>query len=102
MAQANLAKEAFDASLTVEQLMTSRKGEVKVKVDADASKTAEVGVGAEATSGLTKQLAGDPVVPAKGAEAPAGGVKRVSDDAPALPPKRSRRRNPEDLGTRDG
>ena len=37
MAQANLAKEAFDAGLTVEQLMTSREGEAKAKADADAS-----------------------------------------------------------------
>ena len=44
----------------------------------------------------------DPVVPTKGAETPAGGVKRVSDGAPAPPPKRLRRRKPEDLGTHDG
>ena len=67
MAHANLAKEAFDAGLTVEQLMTSREGEAKAKADANTSKTAEVGVGAEVTPGSTKQPAGDPVVPAKGA-----------------------------------
>ena len=53
-------------------------------------------------SGPTKQLADGPVVPAKGAEASASGAKRMPDDVPAPPPKRSRRRKPEDLGTRDG
>ena len=102
MARANLSKEAFDAGLTMEQLMTSKEGEAKAKADADASKTAEVGLGVEATPGPTKWPAGYPVVPAKGAEAPVGGVKCASDDAPALPPKRSKRRKPVELGTRDG
>ena len=102
MAQADLAKEASNAGLTVEQLMTSREGEAKAKADADTSKTAEVGVGAEVTPGSTKQPAGDPVVPAKGAEEPVGSGKCKPDDAPAPPPKRSRRRKLEDLGTRNG
>ena len=82
--------------------MSSREGEAKAKANADASKTAEVGVGVEVTPGPTKQPANEPVVPAKGTEAPAGGMKRVPDDVPSPPPKRSRRRKPEDLGMRDG
>ena len=99
-----MAKEALNTGPTVEQLMTSREGEAKAKAkaDADASKTAEVGVGVEVTLGPTKQPADSPVIPAKGAEAPAGGAKRMPDDVSAPPPKRLRRRKPEDLGTRDG
>ena len=100
MAQADLAMEAFDASMTVEQLMTSKEGEAKA--DADAGKTAEVGIEAEVTPASTKQPTDDLVTPAKGAEVPAVGVKRVPDAVPAPPSKRSRRRKPEDLGTRDG
>ena len=102
MAQVDLAKEAFNAGLTVEQLVTSRESEAKAKADADASKTAEAGVGAEVVPASMKQLVDDLIASAKSAEAPAGGVKRMSDDMPAPPSKRSRRRKPEDLGTRDG
>ena len=102
IAQADLALEVFDAGLTVEQLMTSKEGEAKAKADADARKTAEVGVEAEVTPASPKQPTDDFVTPAKGAEAPAAGVRRVPDAAPAPPSKRSRRRKPEELGTRDG
>ena len=54
MALADLALEAFDAGLTVEQLMTSKEGEATAKAGADAGKTAEAGAGAEVTPGPTK------------------------------------------------
>ena len=57
---------------------------------------------AEVTPGPAKRPVDVTVVPAKGAEAPASGVKRTPGDAPAPPPKRQRRRKPEGLGTRDG
>ena len=104
MAQADLAKEAFDAGLSVKQLMASKEIEAKAKAkaDADARKTAEVGVEVEVTPASTMRPADVLVVPAKGAEVPAVGVKRMPGDAPAPPSKCSRRRKPEDLGTRDG
>ena len=83
--------------------MTSKEVEAKAKADVDARRAlGGARVGVEATPAPTKQPADDPVFLARGAEAPAGGVKRMSDDVPAPPPKRSRRRKPEDLGTRDG
>ena len=97
-----MAKEALDAGPTVEQLMALKEGEAKAKADAVARQTAEAGVGAEVTPGPTKQPADVPDVPTKGVEAPASGVKRTPDDVPSPPPKRSRRRKPEELGTRDG
>ena len=102
MAQADLAMEAFDAGLTVEQLMASKDGEAKAKADADAGKTAEVDVEVEVMPASMKQQADDLAVLVKGAEAPAGGMKRTPDDVPAPPPKRSRRRKPEGLGMRNG
>ena len=102
MAQADLALEAFDAGLTVEQLMTSKEGEATAKAGADTGKTAEAGVGAEVTPGPPKRAADVTVVLTKGADAPASSVKRTPDDALASPPKRQKRRKSEGLGTRDG
>ena len=102
MAQADLAKDAFKSGLTVERLVTSRETEAKAKADVDTSKTMEAGAGAEVAPASPKQPADDPVVSAKGARAPAGGAKHSPRDAPAPPSKRTRRRKPEDLGTRDG
>ena len=102
MAQADLVLEAFDAGLTVEQLMTSKEGEATAKAGADAGNTVAAGVGAEVTPGPTRRSADAAAAPAKGTEAPASGMKRTADDASAPSPKRQRRRKPEGLGTRDG
>ena len=102
MAQADLALEAFDAGLTVEQLMASKDGEATAKAGADTEKTAEAGAGAEVAPGPTRRPVDASVVPAKGSEPPTSSVKRSPDDAPAPPPKRQRRRRPEGFGTRDG
>ena len=102
MAQEHLFKEALIAGPTVEQLMALKESGAKAKADAVARQTAEAGVGAEVTPGPTKQPVDVPVIPAKGVEAPASGVKCTPDDVPAPPPKHRWRRKPEELGTRDG
>ena len=102
MAHADLALEAFDAGLTVEQLMTSKEGEAMAKASAAAGKTTAAGVGAEVTPGPTRRPVDVTVAPTKGTEAPASSVKRTPGDAPAPPRKRQKRRKPEGLGTRDG
>ena len=92
MAQADLALEAFDAGLTMEQLMSSKEDEERANSEAAAVAT---------KSKSEQAMAGTPTTPSGAARAPAGGVKRSSSGVSA-PSSKRRRAPPVILGTRDG
>ena len=102
--QADLALEAINAKMTVEQLVAAREAEAeaKAKAESSASETAKAKAGDAVAPAAPKQPADVPVISSETAKASAGGVKRPSGDASAPSSKRARRRKPEVLGTRDG
>ena len=92
----------MSAHMTVEQLVAAKEAEVKAKAESVADKAAKAKSERATAPSVPKQPADAPVVPAEAAESPACGVKRPSGDTSAPQSKRSRRRKPEVLGTRDG
>ena len=101
MAQADLALEAFDAGLTVEQLMTLKEDEERTKAEATAAEAAKAKSDQVAVPATLAQPSGTPTASAGVANMPTGGVKRSSSGASAPSSKRLRRK-PVILGTRDG
>ena len=102
LAQADLAVEAMNAKMSVEQLVAAKEAETKAKADVTASKVVETETGDVVAPAALKHPVIDPVVPAKTVVASAGGVKGPSGDGSAPSSKHTRRRKPETLGTRDG
>ena len=96
-----MAIEAMEAHLTVEQLVVAKEADAKAKADA-ASKAAEAKSEDAVAPTAPKQPTDAPVDSAEVAESPTCGVKRPPGDTSAPHSKRSRRRKPEILGTRDG
>ena len=68
LAQTNLALKAFDAKMTVEQLIAAKEAEAKA--DAAASEIAKAGAGEVAAPSAPMQPAGAPVAPTKASETP--------------------------------
>ena len=102
LAQADLALEAINAHTTVEQLVAAKEALAKAKAESVAHEAAKAKSEYAMAPAAPKQPADAPVVPVEAAGSPACGVKRPSGDASIPPSKRSRRRKPEVLGTRDG
>ena len=102
LAQADLALEAINANMTVEQLVAAKEAEAKTKAVSAANEAAKAKCEYAMAPTAPKQPADAPIAPLEAAGTPAGGVKRSSGDASAPSSKRTRRRKPEVLGTRDG
>ena len=102
LAQADLALEAMDANMTVEQLVASREAEGKAKAELAAMEAAKAKSEHVVEPTTLVQPSDAPVAPSRAAEMHAGGVKRSSSDASAPSSKRMRRKKPEVLGTRNG
>ena len=101
MAQADLALEAFDAGLTMEQLMTLKEDEERTKAEPAATEAAKAKSEQVAVPATLVQPSDAPTAPTGVADTPTGGVKRSSSGASAPSSKRLRRK-PVILGTRDG
>ena len=102
LAQVDMALEAMNAHMTVEQLVAAKEAEVKAKAESAAIEAAKAKFEYAMAPTAPKHPAGAPIVPAEAVGSPACGVKRPSGDASVPSSKRSRRRKPEVLGTRDG
>ena len=100
MAQADLALEAIDADLTVEQLLTAKEDEERTKAEAAAAEAAKAKSEQVVEPASQARSSDTPTASTGVASAPAGGVKRSSSGASA--PSSKRRRKPVILGTRDG
>ena len=101
MAQADLASEAFDAGLTVEQLMTLKEDEERMKAEPAATEAAKAKSKPVAVPAPLVRPSDAPTAPTGVADTPNGGVKRSSSGASAPSSKRLRRK-PLVLGMRDG
>ena len=101
LAQADLIRKEMDAKAAARQLAAAKAAEEKAGAGTDAGKTAEAGAEVGVVSAPAERLVDDPAVTAEGGEAPSGGVKRLSDGAPAPPPKRLRKKS-RALGSCDG
>ena len=99
LAQADLALEALNAHMTVGQLVAAKEADAKAKA---TNKAAEAKFDYAMAPTAPKQPADAHVISSEVVESPAYGVKRPSGDTYAPQSKRSRRRKPEILGTRDG
>ena len=102
LAQADLALEAINANMTVEQLVVAKEAEAKAKAESADNEAAKAKSEYVMAPTAPKQPADAPVAPAEAAGTPTGGVKRSSGDVSAPSSKRTWRRKPEVLGTRDG
>ena len=100
MAQADLALEALDAGLTMEQLMTSKEDEERTKAEAAAAEAAKAKPEQVVVPASLARSSGTTTASTGIASAPTGGVKRPSSGGPA--PSSKRRRKPLTLGPRDG
>ena len=102
LAHTDLAIEAMNAKMSVEQLVAVKEAETKAKADVTASTVAEAEDGGVVAPVAPKQPVIDLVIPAKNMDPSAGGVKRPSGDVSAPSSKCAQGRKPETLGTRDG
>ena len=97
-----MAAEAFNAKMTVDQLVAAKEAAARAKAEAKAEAEAEAAIKATRVPTAQLQLAGDLVNTKKEIAAPASGVKRSSGGSSAPSAKRVRRPKPEVLGTCDG
>ena len=102
LAQADLIRAEMDAEAAARQLASAKATEEKAGAGADVSGAAEAGAEVEVVPARAERPADDSIVPAEGGESPSGGVKRLSDNVSAPPPKRLRRKPPRALGSCDG
>ena len=102
LAQADLALEAMNANMTVEQLVAAKEAEGRTKAESAAMEAAKAKSEHAVEPSTLVQPSDTPVAPMRATETPAGGMKRSSSNTSAPSSKRMRRRKPEVLGTRDG
>ena len=100
MMQADLAMEASDAGVTVEQLMTLKEDEERTKAEAAAAEAVKAKSEQVVEPASQARSSGATTASTGVASAPTGGVKRPSSGGPA--PSSKRRRKPLILGPRDG
>ena len=97
---AALALGASDAGLTVEQLLTAKEDEERMKAEAAAAEAAKAKSEQVVEPASQARSSGATTASTEVASAPSGGVKRSSSGGPA--PVSKRRRRPLILGPRDG
>ena len=99
-AQAVLGLGASDADLTVEQLLTAKQDEERMKAEASAAEAAKAKSEQVVEPASQARSSGATTASVGVASAPSGGVKRSSSGGPA--PSSKRRRGPVILSPRDG